>query len=106
MLSRLAVDVAIYPDRVQVTERKSGFFVDHRSDRPFSSDQQLIADVARFEHALSHALRQVLRSRGFMLYEPLAVVGPTDPALGQDERDLVRKVLRDTGFHEIEFRDQ
>jgi hypothetical protein len=106
VLGRLAVDVAIYRDRVQVTERKSGFFVDKRADLSFSTDERLIADAARFEHALSHALRQILRNGGYMLYKPSALVGPTDPPLSPEDRDLVRKVLRDTGFREIEFRDE
>ena len=106
MLGRLDVDVAIYRDRVQVTERKSGLFVDQRADHPFSSDERLVADATRFDHALSHALRQVLKSGGFMLYEPRAVVGPTDPALTPAERALVRRVLQDTGFRRIEFEDE
>ena len=105
MLGRLAVDVAIYRDRVQVTERKSGFFVDKRADLPFSTEERLIADAARFEHALSHALRQILRNGGYMLYKPRAIVGPTDPPLSDAERELVRKVLHDTGFREIGFRE-
>ena len=74
-------------------------------DPMFSTDERLIADAARFEHALSHALRQILRNGGYMLYKPNALVGPTDPPLSPEDRDLVRKVLRDTGFREIEFRD-
>ncbi|MCH2486700.1 MAG: hypothetical protein MK010_03020 [Erythrobacter sp.] len=103
MLGRLDVDVAIYRDRVQVTERKSGLFVDQRADHPFSSDERLVADATRFDHALSHALRQVLKSGGFMLYEPRAVIGPTDPPLTAPERDLVRRVLKDSGFRTVEF---
>ena len=106
MLGRLDVDVAIYRDRVQVTERRSGVFIDQRADHPFSSDRQLVADAPRFEHALSHALRQILRTGGYMLYEPRAVVGPTDPVLTPPERDLVRRVLNDTGFRQIEFQDE
>jgi hypothetical protein len=106
VLGRLAVDVAIYRDRVQVTERKSGIFIDQRADHPFSSDTQLVADATRFEHALSHALRQILKTGAYMLYEPRAVVGPTDPALTPPERALVRRVLQDTGFRRIEFEDE
>jgi len=105
VLGRLAVDVAIYRDRVQVTERKSGLFVDQRADLPFSTEERLIADAARFEHALSHALRQILKNGGYMLYKPSALVGPTDPPLSSEDRDLVCKVLRDTGFRVIEFQD-
>lgn len=105
MLGRLAVHVAIYHDRVQVTERKSGFFVDKRADLSFSTEERLIDDAARFEHALSHALRQILKNGGYMLYKPRANVGPTDPPLSDAERELVRKVLHDTGFREIAFRD-
>lgn len=102
MIFRLDLDVALYRDRVQVTDRKTGLFADHRAERPFSSDETLIADQHNLEHTLSHAIRKLLKG-GFLLFQPRAYVVSTEAPLTAPERAALRLALVNTGFKSISF---
>lgn len=102
MIFRLDLDVALYRDRVQVTDRKTGLFVDHRAERAFSSDELLIADQRNLEHTLSHAIRKLLKG-GFLLFQPRANVVSTEAPLTAVERQALRVALINTGFKSISF---
>lgn len=104
MIFRLDVDVAIYRDRVQVTDRKTGLFVDYRAEYPFSDGSTLIAEPRFLEHALSHSVRKLLKG-GFVLFQPRAHVTHTEFPLSPTERERLRKSLYETGFKRITFAD-
>ncbi|MBX7532652.1 hypothetical protein K3165_06940 [Qipengyuania sp. 1XM1-15A] len=103
MIHRLDLDVAIYRDRVQVTHRGSGTFVDMRAEFAFSSDARLVEHARYFEDTLVRAMRQVLAEGGFSLKEPIAHVVRFDGDLDETQKALIETGLRETGFHEVIF---
>lgn len=102
MLFRIDFEVGIYPDRVQITDRRSARFVDFRSEFPFSAPGTLIANPTYLEHAIAQAMRKAL-SGAFILLEAKAVVRATRPPLTRDERMFVSRALRNVGFKAIRF---
>ncbi len=104
MIFRLDLDVAIYSDRVQVTDRKTGLLVDHRAEYAFSSAELLIADRRFLEHTMSHAIRKLMKG-GFVLFDPRAHITHTERPLTPPERAILRTVLCDTGFKKVTFGD-
>ncbi|MXP28123.1 hypothetical protein GRI58_04715 [Porphyrobacter algicida] len=102
MLFRIDFELGIYPDRVQVADRRSGRFVDFKSEIPFSAQGKLIADPRYLEYALVKAMRKVM-SGGFILLDAKVKVLPTAPALRRSERDAVVDALRNIGFKAIRF---
>lgn len=102
MLYRIDFEIGIYPDRIQVSDRRSGRFVDFRAEVPFSRDGKLIADPIYFENALAKALRKMM-SGGFILLDARANVLPA--SLKNPERQVVRGALRNIGFKTITFDD-
>ena len=102
MLFRIDFDIGIYPDRVQVSDRRSGRFTDLRAEIAFSDKDRLIADAVYFENTLTKALRKMM-SGGFILLDARANVLPG--SLDEENRQLVRRVLRDIGFKRIAFND-
>lgn len=105
MVSRLDLDVSIYPDRIQLVDRKTEVFVDHPAERTFSSPRLLIADQRNLEHTLSHAVRRIMKGH-FVLFWPRAHVLPTEPPLSAPERAALRTALNNTGFRTIIFEDE
>lgn len=103
MLFRIAFEIGIYPDRIQVSDRRSGRFVDFAAEVPFSARERLIADPVYFENALAKALRKAM-SGGFILFDAQAHVSPGAP-LADDERQAIRRSLRDIGFKTVRFAD-
>jgi hypothetical protein len=102
MLSRLDLDLSIHPDRIQLVDRKSGAFIDHRAERAFSSPERLIADERNLEHTLSHAIRRIMKG-SFILFWPRVYVTIGDPPLGERERTALRTALSNTGFRTVIF---
>ncbi|MFA6220599.1 MAG: hypothetical protein WC692_12605 [Erythrobacter sp.] len=101
-IRRLDLDVAIYRDRVQVTERATGSFVDQRAEYPFSSDQSLVAHSRNLEDTLVRAIRQLLKG-GFMLDQPSARVIASELPLSPDQRAMVETALREAGIRDVTF---
>lgn len=104
MLHRIDFEIGIYPDRIQVTDRRSGRFVDFAAEVPFSMPGRLVCDRIYFEHALVKAMRKAM-SGGFILLDAQARIGAGSAALPPDGRQLVRRALRDIGFKTIRFAD-
>lgn len=104
MLFRIDFEIGIYPDRIQVSDRRSGRFVDFAAEAPFSGRECLIADAVYFEHALAKALRKAM-SGGFILFDAQACVLTGGVALGDGERQTIRRSLRDIGFKTVRFTD-
>ena len=102
MLFRIDFELGIYPDRVQVSDRRSGRFVDFKSEIPFSAPDLLIADPLYFEYAITKAMRKAM-SGGFILLDAKVSVLPTAPTLRRGERAAVSKALRNIGFKAIRF---
>lgn len=102
MLFRIDFEIAIYPDRIQVSDRRSGRFVDFAAEVPFSSRAELVADGVYFEHALVKAIRKAM-SGGFILFDAKATITSGAVALGSQGRQAVRRALRDIGFKTIQF---
>ena len=103
MIRSLDLDVAIYRDRVQVTHRGSGTFIDMRAEFPFSSDARLVEHARYFEDTLVRAMRHILAEGGFSLKEPIAHVVRFDGDLDGLQKSLVETALREIGFHEVIF---
>jgi hypothetical protein len=101
-IRRLDLDIAIYRDRVQVTERATGSFVDQRADYPFSSDQSLVANPRNLEDTLVRAIRQLLKG-GFMLNKPSARVIASELPLSPSQRVVVETALGEAGIREVTF---
>lgn len=102
MLHRIHFEIGIYSDRIQVSDLRSGRFVDFAAEVPFSAPGQLVADPIYFENALVKALRKAI-SGGFILYDAQADVLTGDAVLSGDERQTIRRALRDIGFKTIHF---
>ena len=98
----LNLDVAIYRDRVQVTDRSTGAFADQRADYPFSDGTNLIAHPRFLEDTIVRAIRQILQG-GFSLKSPVAHVVSTELPLSPSQRDIVADALREAGMREIVF---
>lgn len=103
MLHRIDFEIGIYPNRIQVSDRRSGRFVDFAAEMPFSSRLRLVADAVYFENALAKAMRKAM-SGGFILLDAQATVAPGGGAmLDAGERQTIRRVLRDIGFKTVRF---
>lgn len=102
MLFRIDFEIGIYPDRIQVSDRRSGRFVDFAAEVPFSRPGQLVADPIYFENALAKAMRKAMNG-GFILYDAQAHVGAGGEDLEADERQTIRRALRDIGFKTVRF---
>ena len=102
MLFRIDFEMGIYPDRVQVADRRSGRFVDFKSEIPFSAPGRLIADPLYLEYAIAKAVRKAM-SGGFILLDAKVKVLPTAPPLRRSERTAVTRALRNVGFKGISF---
>lgn len=102
MLFRIKFDIAIYPDRIQVTDLRRGRFVDFQAEVPFSAPDRLVADAVYFENALAKAIRKALNG-GFILLDSQATVTAGADLLGDSGRQVVRRALRDIGFKTIRF---
>lgn len=103
MLFRIDFEIGIYPDRIQVTDRRSGRFVDYAAQIPFSAPHRLVADPVYFEHALVHAMRKAMTG-GFILLDAQARVhGGGGGGFHAGERQLIRRALRDIAFKTIHF---
>ena len=104
MLFRIDFEIGIYPDRIQVSDRRSGRFVDFAAEVPFSRPHRLIADPVYFENALAKAMRKAM-SGGFILFDAQASIGEGGTDLDPAERQTVRRALRDIGFKTVRFGD-
>lgn len=102
MLFRIDFEVGIYPDRIQISDRRSGRFVDFAAEIPFSAPGRLVADPVYFENALTKAMRKTM-SGGFILLDAKAHVFSGGAQLGDGERAMVRRALRDIGFKTVRF---
>lgn len=102
MLFRIDFEIGIYPDRIQVSDRRSGRFVDFTAEIPFSAPDRLVADPVYFEHALAKALRKAM-SGGFILLDAQAHVFSGEAALDDVDFQTVRRALRDIGFKTVHF---
>jgi hypothetical protein len=102
MLFRIDFEIGIYPDRIQVTDRRSGRFVDFAAESPFSAPGRLIHDPVYFENALVKAMRKAM-SGGFILLDAQANVASAASELHAGERQAIRRALRDIGFKTVRF---
>lgn len=102
MLFRIDFEIGIYPDRVQVSDRRSGRFVDFAAEIPFSGPGRLIADPVYFENALAKAMRKAM-SGGFILFDAQAHVTTGFEVLDAAQRQAIRRALRDIGFKTVRF---
>lgn len=103
MLFRIHFEIAIYPNRVQVTDRRSGRFTDFAAEVPFSAPSRLVADAVYLENALAKAIRKAM-SGGFILFDAKATVavgGGEQPTLF--EQQAIRGALHNVGFKTVRF---
>lgn len=102
MLFRIDFELGIYPDRIQISDRRSGRFVDFAAEIPFSAPGRLVADPVYFENALAKAIRKAM-SGGFILFDAQAHIAAGSAALNEGERQTIRRALRDIGFKSVRF---
>lgn len=102
MLYRIHFEIGIYPDRVQVSDLRSGRFVDFAAEVRFSAPGRLVADPIYFENALVKALRKAM-SGGFILLDAQADISTGQVLLDSAEQQMVRRALRDIGFKTVRF---
>lgn len=105
LIFRIDFEVGIYPDRIQVSDRRSGRFVDFAAEMPFSAPGRLVADAVYFENALAKAMRKAM-SGGFILLDAQAHVFAGGGAFNDAECQTVRRALRDIGFKTVRFDQQ
>ena len=65
---------------------------------------RLIADPIYFENALAKAMRKAM-SGGFILFDAQARIGAGGSELSLEERQTIRRALRDIGFKTVRFGD-
>jgi hypothetical protein len=102
MLFRIDFEIGIYPDRIQITDRRSGRFFDFAAEMPFSARGRLVADPVYFENALAKAIRKAM-SGGFILFDAQADITAGGEELDTGERQTIRRALRDIGFKTVRF---
>lgn len=102
MLFRIDFEIGIYPNRIQVSDRRSGRFVDFAAEIPFSTPGRLVADPIYFENALAKAMRKAM-SGGFILLDAQAHIVAGGAELDSQERQIIRRALRDIGFKTVQF---
>ena len=102
MLFRIDFEIGIYPDRIQISDRRSGRFVDFAAEIPFSTPGRLVADPVYFENALAKAMRKAM-SGGFILLDAQARIAAGGEPLHADDRQTIRRALRDIGFKTVRF---
>ncbi|MDG5748366.1 hypothetical protein P8Q88_09235 [Qipengyuania sp. XHP0207] len=101
-IRRLDLDIAIFRNRIQVSERATGKFVDQRAEFPFSEGTDLIAQPRYLEDTIVRAIRQVL-SGGFSLGGAIAHVVASELPLSPSQKVLVEAALHGAGMHEVVF---
>ena len=100
----LDLDVAIYRDRVQLTDRKTKRLADQRANYRFSSDESVVSDVRYLEDTIVRAIRQIAVGDDlFILQDPVAHVVGCETALDQEERAVVETALRQSGMTSVVF---
>ncbi|WP_133366161.1 hypothetical protein [Qipengyuania sediminis] len=102
MLYRIDFEVGIYPNRIQVTDRRSGRFVDFAAESAFSAPGRLVSDGVYFENALAKAIRKAMNG-GFILLDAQACVVRGGGPLDMQDRGIIRRALCDIGFREVRF---
>ena len=102
MLFRIDFEIGIYPDRIQISDRRTGRFVDFAAEAPFSAPQRLVADPVYFENALAKAMRKAM-SGAFILLDAKACIVAGAAWLDGAERQTIRRALRDIGFKTVRF---
>lgn len=102
MLYRIDFEVAIYPNRIQVCDRRTGRFVDFAAESGFSAYGRLVEDRVYFENALAKAVRKAMNG-GFILLDAQAYVLQGGGSLHAEERRLIRRALTDIGFKSVRF---
>lgn len=103
-IRRLDVDVSIYRNRIQVTDRTTRKFIDQTAQHAFSSDGSLIANTRFLEDTIVRAIRQLLVG-AFSLKDPIAHVVSTELPLSPSQKDIVAIALREAGMREVVFED-
>lgn len=102
MLFRIDFEIGIYPDRIQISDRRTGRFVDFAAEIPFSAPGRLVGDAVYFENALAKAMRKAM-SGGFILFDAQAAIAAGGAELDAGERQTIRRALRDIGFKTVRF---
>ena len=101
-IRRLDLDVSVYRNRVQVSDRATGAFADQRAEHAFSEGNNLIANPRFLEDTIVRAIRQVL-SGGFSLRAPIAHVVSSELPLSPSQKTVLEQALREAGMREIIF---
>ncbi|MCP2018423.1 MAG: hypothetical protein OSA41_08040 [Erythrobacter sp.] len=100
----LDLDVAIYRDRVQVTNRATATFADQRANHEFSNAASVVAEPRYLEDTIVRAIRQLAHEdRAFMLCDPIAHVVGCETALDESERYIVESALHQSGMKTVVF---
>lgn len=102
MLYRIDFEIGIYPNRIQICDRRSGRFVDFAAESGFSAPGRLVNHGVYFENALAKAIRKAMNG-GFILLDAQAYVGSGGGPLGGEERRIIRRALADIGFKTVRF---
>ena len=102
MLYRIDFEIGIYPNRIQVSDRRTGRFVDFAAESAFSMPGRLVNDAVYFENALAKAIRKAMNG-GFILLDAQACVVRGGGPLDGEERQIIRRALFDIGFRTVRF---
>lgn len=103
MIPALDVDIAIYPDRVQVVRRGSDRFIDQPAKFPFSTPTSVVAHPRHLEDTMVRAIRQLLAEGGFSLEFPIAHVVRCEGCLREGDLAVVEHALREAGMADVVF---
>lgn len=97
-------NMTFYPDRVRITDARTGVTIDRTAKRPFSSEHRLLDDrevAAKFLHGvLREMLRNGSRGRSRMTLPMADVEIAEGPNSTNDQRE-VHKLLTDAGMVRI-----
>jgi hypothetical protein len=97
MFSQL--DITLFPNRIRLTNSRTGQSIDRSSAKPFSSEHRMLADREVAAKFLVDLVRESERSRArFLMLWPKAVVTIAEGRCSKYDREEVHQFLIDAGF--------
>ena len=98
------IKLAVYRNRLRLTDVKTGAVVERAALHPFSTDSMLIANRATLEREFGELVRQIPRSLLFAY--PTVEVVSTEARLEPVEREALQRAIADAGASKVIFPDE
>jgi hypothetical protein len=97
------LDITFFPNRVRVTNARTGQTIDRTSAQPFSSEHRLLADREIAGRFLGELIRECEGARPRLLPSwPTASVTIAEGPRTENDRQEVHQLVADQGFRRVE----